>query len=271
MAVTIHEQMYIDTHTHLYDDAFEGEGDEAVLRAVEAGVTKLIFPDINSHERDAMFDLAAAHPGVVFPCLGLHPTDVQEDWRDEVDSLMNYKESHGIAKGSKDIVAIGEIGVDCHWTKEFLDAQKETFRMQLDLAAELDLPVIIHNREATEIILNILEDYKGKGLRGVFHAFSGSYETFRELDKYGDFYVGIGGVVTYPKASIADTVKRIPLERILTETDSPYLTPVPHRGKRNESSYIPFIAGKIAQLKEVDTEEVAHAAWENAHALFDLG
>lgn len=263
--------MYTDTHTHLYDEAFEGEGDAAVLRAVEAGVTKLIFPDINSHVRDDMFTLATAHPGVVYPCLGLHPTDVKEDWREEIDRLIDHKEKRGITRGTKDIVAIGEIGVDCHWTKDFLEAQKETFRLQLDLALELDLPVIIHNREATQIILSILEDYRGKGLRGVFHAFSGSYETFCDLDKYGDFYVGIGGVVTYPKASIAETVKRIPLERILSETDSPYLTPVPHRGHRNESSYIPFIVSKIAQQKGVTAEEVASALWDNAHRLFSIG
>ncbi len=254
---------YIDTHTHLYDEAYGEQGDEAVLRAVEAGVTKLIFPDINSKSRDPMFALASRHSDNVFPCLGLHPTDVGEDWKSEIDAVISLKDRPGLT-------AIGEIGMDCHWTRDYVAEQEQVLRIQLDLALEKGLPVIIHNREATELILNVLEDYRGRGLRGVFHAFSGSYETFNSLDKYGDFYVGIGGVVTFPKASIGETLKRIPLERILTETDSPYLTPVPFRGQRNESSYIPYIVRKIASIKDVSEEAVAEAALDNAHALFGV-
>lgn len=142
--------------------------------------------------------------------------------------------------------------------------------MQLDLALELGLPVIVHNRDATELTLRILGDYKGRGLRGVFHAFGGSIETFRQIERLGDWYVGIGGVITFRKASIAETVREIPLERILTETDAPWLTPVPFRGTRNESSYIPYIVEKIAVQKGEDMEKVAETAWKNAHELFRI-
>ena len=170
----------------------------------------------------------------------------------------------------RDIQAIGEIGMDCYWSKEFLKEQQEVMRIQLEMASKSDLPVIIHSRESTELIINILKDCKHLNSRGVFHAFSGSLETYRELQKLGDWYIGIGGVLTYKKASIAETVKDIPLERILLETDSPYLTPVPFRGKRNESSYIPHIAAKLAELTSRDVEEIALITTENARKLFRI-
>lgn len=254
---------YIDTHSHLYDEAFSSEEDLAVERAVNAGVTKMIVPDIDSSTRQVMFDLAERHPGTLFPTLGLHPTSVAANWRDEMDAVEKTLPEHKIW-------AIGEIGIDCYWSKEFLEQQKEAFRIQLEMAEKLDLPVIIHSRESTELIINVLKDYKTHNLRGVFHAYSGSAETYRELQKLGDWYIGIGGVLTYKKASIAETVKEIPLERILLETDSPYLTPVPHRGKRNESSYIPHIAEKLAIQKGISIEEVAQTTTANAIRLFRL-
>jgi TatD DNase family protein len=254
---------YIDTHSHLYDEAFSSEEDLAVERAVNAGVTKMIVPDIDSSTRQVMFDLAERHPGTLFPTLGLHPTSVAANWRDEMDAVEKALPEHKIW-------AIGEIGIDCYWSKEFLEQQKEAFRIQLEMAEKLDLPVIIHSRESTELIINVLKDYKTHNLRGVFHAYSGSTETYRELQRLGDWYIGIGGVLTYKKASIAETVKGIPLERILLETDSPYLTPVPHRGKRNESSYIPHIAEKLAIQKGISIEEVARTTTANAIRLFRL-
>lgn len=253
---------FIDTHTHLYDEAFAGEEDQAVTRAVEAGVTKMILPDIDSQTREAMLDLAGRHEGTLFPCIGLHPTSVDAGW--QVEMLLVEKHL------DRKIYAIGEIGMDCYWSKEFIREQEEVLRIQLETAARMSLPVIIHSRESTELIINILKDTSHLGLRGVFHAFSGSVETFRELQKTGDWYIGIGGVLTYKKASIAETVKQIPLERILLETDSPYLTPVPFRGKRNESSYIPHIAGRLAELQGTTLEEVAHATTENAQKLFGI-
>lgn len=253
---------FTDTHTHLYDEAFDGEEDLAVARAVDAGVTRMILPDIDSKTRQPMLDLADRHQGTLFPCIGLHPTSVDALWQEE----MLLMEKHLDRK----IWAIGEIGMDCYWSREFIREQEEVLRIQLKTAARMSLPVIIHSRESTELIINILKDCSHLGLRGVFHAFSGSAETFRELQKTGDWYIGIGGVLTYRKASIAETVRQIPLERILLETDSPYLTPVPFRGKRNESSYIPHIATRLAELQGTDISEVAHTTTENARKLFGI-
>ena len=253
---------FTDTHTHLYDEAFDGEEDLAVARAVDAGVTIMILPDIDSKTRQPMLDLADRHQGTLFPCIGLHPTSVDALWQEE----MLLMEKHLDRK----IWAIGEIGMDCYWSREFIREQEEVLRIQLETAARMSLPVIIHSRESTELIINILKDCSHLGLRGVFHAFSGSAETFRELQKTGDWYIGIGGVLTYRKASIAETVRQIPLERILLETDSPYLTPVPFRDKRNESSYIPHIATRLAELQGTDISEVAHTTTENARKLFGI-
>ena len=253
---------FIDTHSHLYDEACAGEEDAAVARAAESGVNQIIFPDIDSQSRDAMFDFADRHTGVIFPCLGLHPTSVGADWQEELSHMEAYLD--------RSIWAIGEIGLDCYWSKEYLKEQQEVMRIQLEMAAARDLPVIIHSRESTELIINILKECRHLGLRGVFHAFSGSMETFRELQKLGDWYIGIGGVLTYKKASIAETVRDIPMERILLETDSPYLTPVPFRGKRNESSYIPHIAARLAELTSHDISLVAETTTSNARKLFGI-
>lgn len=253
---------FIDTHAHLYDEAFASEEDAAIERAISSGVDRIIFPDIDSQTRDIMFAIADRHPGNVFPCLGLHPTSVGKEWKKDMTELEGYL--------SRKIYAIGEIGMDCYWSKEFIREQQEVFRIQLELADKLQLPVIIHSRESTELIINTLKECRHLNLKGVFHAFSGSVETFRELQKLGDWYIGIGGVLTYKKASIAETVKDIPLERILLETDSPYLTPVPFRGKRNESSYIPHIAERLSELTGKSIEEVAHITTSNAEKLFGI-
>ena len=254
--------IFTDTHAHLYDEAFTGEEDLALARAVESGVTRMIFPDIESQTREHMFEFALRHEGTVFPCLGLHPTSIDASWETEMEMVHENL--------SRKIWAIGEIGIDCYWSKEFLKEQETAFRMQLELAHKLSLPVIIHSRESTELIINILKDCRHLDLRGVFHAYSGSVETYKELQKTGDWYIGIGGVLTYKKASIAETVKQIPLERILLETDSPYLTPVPYRGKRNESAYIPHIAEKLSQQTGTSIEEIASVTTENASKLFGI-
>ncbi len=253
---------FIDTHSHLYDEAFAQEEDLAVRRAVEAGVARIILPDIDSLSRESMFSLTDRHPGILFPTLGLHPTSVNADWESEMMHLEKFI--------GRKIWAIGEIGMDCYWSKEFIEQQKEAFRIQLEFADTFNLPVIIHSRESTELILNILRDCRHLSLKGVFHAFSGSIETFRKIQKLGDWRIGIGGVLTYKKASIAETVRQIPLDRIILETDSPYLTPVPFRGKRNESSYIPYIAAKLAELTGKEVEEIAAQTTENAKSLFGI-
>ena len=253
---------FIDTHAHLYDEAFASEEEAAIERAISSGVDRIVFPDIDSQTRDIMFAIADRHPGSVFPCLGLHPTSVGKEWEKEMAAIEGYL--------SRKIYAIGEIGMDCYWSKEFIREQQEALRIQLELADKLNLPVIIHSRESTELIINILKECRHLNLKGVFHAYSGSIETFRELQKLGDWYIGIGGVLTYRKASIAETVREIPLDRILLETDSPYLTPVPFRGKRNESSYIPHIAARLSELTGKSMEEVAQTTTSNAEKLFGI-
>lgn len=253
---------FIDTHSHLYDEAYAAEEDAAVARSVEAGVGKVVLPDIDSQTRSKMFDLADRHPSCLFPCLGIHPTSIDGQWEEEMEKLQEHT--------SRKIFAIGETGIDCYWSKDYLEQQKAAFARQLELAHRLDLPVIIHSRDAAAVTLEVLRANRHLDIRGVFHAYSGSAETYREIERLGDWYIGIGGVLTFKKASIAQTVKEIPLERILLETDAPYLTPVPFRGKRNESAYIPYIAERLAAIKECDIEEIAGVTTANAQKLFNI-
>ena len=254
--------MFVDTHTHFYDEWLLPDADEAVRRALEAGVNRMIQADVDSHERPAMWEVARRHPGCLFQMLGLYPGSVDADWREELDALEPYKD--------KGIVAIGEIGLDYHEGLEFVQEQKEVLRLQLELAASMNLPVNIHLRDAWEDLLSILADCKHLNLRGNLHCFTSSYEIFERANKYGDFSVGIGGVVTFKNASIAKTLERIPLEKILLETDAPYLAPVPYRGRRNESSYLPYVAAKVAEIKGISVEEVEEITTSNALKLFNI-
>ena len=231
----------IDTHCHISDEAFAGDEEGYISRAKEAGVEIMLQPDVDSRERKAMFDLTDRHPGVLYPMLGLYPGSVDKGWREEIDRMLEYSD--------RSVVALGEIGLDYYYGKEYAQEQKEALDWQLDYAAQRGLPVNIHLRDAMGDFLDILRRHKG--LRGNMHAYSGSYESFLELQRLGDWYIGVGGVVTFKKASLAEVVRRAPLERIVLETDAPYLTPVPFRGKRNESAHIPLIAAKVAELKEV--------------------
>ena len=255
---------FIDTHTHNYDEMYpEQEQDAVIERALAAGVKLLIQADISSHERASMMALAGRHPDCLRVMAGLYPGSVESGWKDEIAAVEQTLQE-------RKVVAVGEIGLDYHYGADTAELQKEAFRVQLELAAERGLPVNIHLREATEDFFRIMEDCRHLHLRGNLHAFSGSAETFRRLEKLGDWYVGIGGVVTFKKAGIAQSLLDIPMERILLETDSPYLTPVPYRGSRNESAYIPIIAAKIAEIKGISVGEVARISTENAKKLFAL-
>ena len=253
---------FIDTHTHFYDEAFLQDAEAAIARAREAGVAKMIQPDVDSREREALFSLSERHPGVLFSMAGLYPGSVEANWEQEIAALEPWL--------SKDIVAIGEIGLDYHWSTDYVKEQKRALAVQLELADRLGLPVNIHLRDATEDFLSVLHECRHLNLRGNMHAYSGSYETFLRLQDYGDWSLGIGGVVTYKNSSLADVVRKVPLDRILLETDSPYLPPVPHRGERNESAYIPLIAAKVAECKGISIEEVAEATTHNAEKLFRI-
>ena len=253
---------FIDTHTHNSDKAFAGEEDAVIRRCLDAGVRIMLQPDVDSTERAAMFDICARYPEVLRPMLGLYPGSVRDDWRQEIDKMLEY--------AGRDIVAVGEIGLDYHYGKEFKEQQKEALRWQLEWAAERGLPVNIHLREATEDFFAVLDSCRVLPDKGCLHAFSGSVETWRRLQKYGRWYVGIGGIVTFKKASLAYTVKDIPLDFIVLETDAPYMAPTPLRGTRNDSSNLPLIAARIAEVKGISLEEVAEATTINATNLYNL-
>lgn len=253
---------YIDTHAHNSDEAFAECEDEIISKSIEAGVSMILQPDIDSTERERMFRLVEKHPGRLRPMLGLYPGSVNAGWKDEIDAMMPFRD--------KGIVAMGEIGLDYHEGKEYRKEQMEALRTQLELASEWDLPVNIHLRDATDDFFSLLEDCRHLHLRGSMHAFSGSYETFCRLLKLGDWYVGIGGVVTFRKAQIGEDIARIPLDRIVLETDAPYLSPTPFRGTRNDSSRIPIIGRFIAERKGITEEEVARTTTYNAKQLFAL-
>ena len=253
---------YIDTHTHNSDKSFAGEEDAVIQRCLDAGVKIMLQPDVDSSEREAMFSLCKRYPEVLRPMLGLYPGSVKDDWKEELDKMLEYAD--------QDIVAVGEIGLDYHYGKEFKEQQKEALKWQLEWAANRELPVNIHLREATEDFFAVLDSCNVLPAKGCLHAFSGSVETWRRLQKYGRWSVGIGGIVTFKKASLADTVKEIPLDYIVLETDSPYMAPTPLRGTRNDSSNLPLIAAKIAELKGISLEKTVETTTQNAINLFNL-
>ncbi|MBP5228949.1 MAG: TatD family hydrolase [Bacteroidales bacterium] len=253
---------FIDTHTHPYDEAFDQDRPQALQRALDEGVDRWIFPGIDISTYKVQRELANSYKGRAFMAMGLHPTSVSSNWKEELEFALNKLEEDG------DYVAVGEIGLDGYWSREFMEQQKQVLEAQLDYAVSKSLPVIIHERSTTEEMLDLMEKYRGK-VTGVFHAFTGSIETYRRIHRLG-FKVGIGGVVTFKNAGVAKTVVDIPLEEILLETDSPWLTPAPHRGTRNESSYIPLIASKIAECKNIPLSEVAAVTTRNAEELFKL-
>lgn len=255
--------MLTDTHCHLYDEAFRPDFDAVLARAREAGVTACVMPGIDRSCHDALLAVADALPDFAFPCIGLHPTSVGEDWQEELD----FVKAH-IA--DRRWYAVGEIGLDAYWSKDFVKEQMRVLEEQVVLAAAAGLPVIIHLREATEDFFRVLEDLRGVDFRGVLHAYSGSYEVYRRLLGYADFKFGIGGVVTYKKAGIAAALEKMSLQDVVLETDCPWLTPVPFRGRRNEPAHVRLVAEKVAQIKGLPLEDVAAATTASARELFKL-
>ena len=256
--------MFVDTHTHFYDEWLLPDAEQAVQRALSAGVGKMIQADVDSRERPVMWEIGDRHPGVLFQMAGLYPGSVTEDnWQEELDLVAE-------TVASRKVVAIGEIGLDYHEGKEFAERQKEVLRLQLELAARLDLPVNIHLRDAWEDFFELLSDCRHLHLRGNLHCFTASYEIYERANRWGRFSVGIGGVVTFKNATLAKTLERIPTEMILLETDAPYIAPVPYRGRRNESAYLPSIAAKVAQVKGLSLAEIESITTHNAETLFGI-
>ncbi len=253
--------MYTDTHTHLFHKQFDTDRHEMVQRAQDAGVHKLFLPNIDLASVEALHAMCDEFPEVCFPMMGLHPCSVGEDpSRDlaEVERLL--------ATGR--YWAVGEIGIDLHWDKTWLAQQQEVFRRQVRWAKELALPVAIHCRESFEEVMAIVEEENNEHLTGVFHCFTGTEDQARRIIALGGFMLGIGGVITYPKSGLAETMAQVGAAHCVLETDAPYLAPVPHRGKRNESSYIPIIAEALATAVGLPVEEVARITTANAELLF---
>jgi TatD DNase family protein len=253
---------YIDTHAHLYLPEFDADRESIVDTAVYRGVKRILLPNIDSTTIDPMNKLAEKFQGVCYPMMGLHPTSVKDNYREELDRVEKELTRRRYC-------AVGEIGIDLYWDKTHLKEQNIAFRAQLDLALKYNLPVAIHARESFNEILEVLDDYKNKGLRGVFHAFTGTAEIANDVVGRG-FLIGIGGIITYKKSSLPEVILETGLPHIILETDSPFLTPVPFRGKRNESSYIPYIAEALAIIKDTTPEEVARVTTTSACKLFQL-
>jgi len=252
----------IDTHTHLYLDQFKEDIDKVISRSKKNGVSKFIFPAIDSSHFENMHKLKNRYPENIYLMTGLHPTDVKENYKEELDFITKTLKNHNY-------VAIGEIGIDLYWDKSFLKQQQEAFRFQIRLAIKNDLPIVIHCREAFDEIFEILNEENCKTLRGVFHCFTGDLDQAKKAISLG-FLLGIGGVVTFKNGGIDKFLNQIDLKHIVLETDSPYLAPVPFRGKRNESSYIIYVLEKLSELYKVPKEEVASVTTNNAKKMFSL-
>jgi TatD DNase family protein len=252
----------IDSHTHLYVSSFNPDRDAMIERAKQAGVTRFYLPAIDSETTTAMLELEKKYPGVCIAMMGLHPCSVNENYQKELQYVEKWL-------GERPFAAVGEIGLDFYWDKTFTEQQYEAFRIQIEWALQYNLPINIHTRNAMQDTINVVKEYKGRGLRGIFHCFTGSYESAKQIIDTG-FLLGIGGVVTYKNAGLAETLAKIPLEHLVLETDAPYLTPVPYRGKRNESSYLKFVVEKLANIYNVSYEEVGETTTANALNLYAI-
>jgi TatD DNase family protein len=255
---------FIDTHTHLYAEAFDADRDEAIRKAIEKGVSRLLLPAIDKGYYESLMMVTNAYPGHCFPMIGLHPTSVKADYREELSFIEDI-----LKKDRPGYYGIGEIGIDLYWDKTFQEEQKDAFSHQLDLAIKYGLPAAIHTRNSFDIAIDMIRQKNNPGLKGVFHCFGGSVEQAAAAIDLG-FMLGIGGIITYRNSGLQNVVGQVALDHLVLETDAPYLPPVPYRGQRNESAYIPVIAEKIAEIKKVTVQQVAEITTRNAVTLFKI-
>jgi TatD DNase family protein len=254
--------MLIDTHSHLYLSEFEQDIDQIILRSKTAGIGKVYLPAINSETHLKMIELSDKFPDYCIAMIGLHPCYVKENFKEEILMVEDLLNHHSFS-------AIGECGLDFYWDKTYINQQLEALEIQLYLSIEKKLPVILHTRNATQETIDIIKKFHSKGVRGIFHCFGGTIEEARQIIELG-FYLGIGGVLTYKNAGLDKVLKQIELNHIVLETDSPYLTPVPYRGKRNESSNLKIIATQLAEVKSCSYEEVEKMTTINAIKVFEI-
>lgn len=253
----------IDTHSHIYSEEFDHDRAEAIQRAMEAGVEHIILPNVDSESLPRMLELEAAYPGFCHAAIGLHPTSVKDNFEQELKLVKSELER-------RNYIAVGEIGIDLYWDKTHYNQQVIAFRQQIEWALEYELPVIIHVRDSFRETMQALDCYKNIGLNGVFHSFTGTAEEAREIIGFGGFKLGINGIATFKNSGLASTLEHIGLEHIVLETDSPYLAPVPHRGKRNESAYINYVSNKLALIFNRTQDEIDRITSENARKTFKI-
>lgn len=254
--------IFTDTHTHLYSEEFKDDRESIVNKAIEAGVSRLFLPNIDCNSIQPMLDLVWQFRDHCFPMMGLHPCSVDEHYEAQLFQMQKWFKK-------RKFYAVGEIGLDYYWSLDFKEQQIIAFKKQVQWAINLNLPVVIHSRNSTDDIISILRQMQHPRLRGIFHCFSGNEEQAKEIVSLG-FYLGIGGVLTYKNSGLDKAIQNIPIENIVLETDAPYLPPVPHRGKRNESFYVIEVARKIAELKECSIEEVAEITTTNSKTIFGI-
>jgi len=254
--------MFIDTHAHLYLEQFKQDIDSVIESAVQGNVQKIFLPNIDHSTTNDMLSLCQKHPAICYPMIGLHPCSVQKEYKAELDHIDKQLELN-------EFYGIGETGIDLYWDKSFKEEQIICFEYQIELAKKWDLPVIIHSRDSLDLTIELISKHQDGKLKGIFHCFNGTIDQCKQICDV-NFLMGLGGVITYKNAKLDDMVKFMPIGNMVLETDSPYLSPVPYRGKRNESSYIPIIAGKIAEFRDQNLSEILEHTTINARHLFGI-
>ncbi|MDR0893767.1 MAG: TatD family hydrolase [Prevotellaceae bacterium] len=252
----------VDTHAHLFLEEFTHDLPQVIQRARNAGVTRIFMPAIDSTTLKPLLEVCDAYPDYCFPMIGLHPTSVTDTFRQELAIVEAELDA------ARRYVAVGEIGMDLYWDKTYLKEQQQALEMQINLALQYNLPVVLHCREAFTYIYKVLEPYRHTALRGIFHSFTGTIEDAAYIMQYPGFLFGINGVVTFKKSTLPEVLETIPLERIVLETDSPYLTPMPHRGKRNESAHVRDVLYKVAEIYQTSPDKVAERTSTTALEVF---
>lgn len=254
--------MLVDTHSHIYTEDFSEDIADVIQRAYENEVRKIVLPNIDSSSVKRMLDLVEQYPQICFPLMGLHPTSVTEDYEEELQLVEFWLQK-------EKFYGIGEVGIDLYWDKTFIAEQTDAFRRQVRLSQKYDLPLVIHFRESFDEVITVLREENKPGTRGVFHSFSGTAQQAQQVTDLG-FLIGVNGVVTFKNSGLEQLVQKVDPSHLLLETDSPYLTPVPFRGKRNESSYIVYVARKVAEIYGMNVQELARISTQNAEKLFKI-
>jgi TatD DNase family protein len=251
----------IDTHSHIYSEEFDNDLDEVILRAKKAGVTHIILPNVDTNTIERLHRTAETYTGFCHAAMGLHPTSVNENYKESLAEIETQLTQHSYC-------AIGEIGIDLYWDKTFLKEQVFVFEQQIEWSIKYQLPIIVHMRDSYNEVIECLKKYKDQAIFGIFHSFTGNVEQAKEILAIGNFKLGINGIVTFKNSGLDKTVSQLKLEDLVIETDSPYLTPTPFRGKRNETGYIALVVQKLAEIYTVSTEEIDTITTNNAKKIF---